>query len=135
MANDTRATSPGLRLQPMVHVVDMAAAIDFYSHLGAELIHGGRDSEWTLMQLGTTQIGLLAHPPDEDRGETEVELNFSAVMPLDRLQDRLRRAGVPVGATDEKLEVRSPDGLLIKIGQLEPDDPGEDDGSPLKENK
>jgi hypothetical protein len=121
MADDKPATSPGLQLQPMVHVVDMASAITFYQYLGAEVIHGGRNADRTLMQLGTTQIGLLAAPPNTRHGESAVELNFFAAMPLDRLEARLRRAGVPVAETQDQLQVKSPDGLLIKINQLEPD--------------
>lgn len=118
---------PGLHLQPMIHVDDMAASIAFYERLGAEIIHGGRDSDWVLMQLGTIQIGLLGRPPDRDHGESRVELTFGAVMPLEQLEQRLHRAGVPVsGVTSdrdlgEQLQVRSPDGLLIKISQREPD--------------
>jgi catechol 2,3-dioxygenase-like lactoylglutathione lyase family enzyme len=112
--------SPGLQLQPIVHVADMAAAIDFYQHLGAEIIHGGRDSDWTLLQLGIVQISLLGQPVDTTRDEPRVELAFSAAMPLDRLEERLRRAGVPVAEDAERLEVRSPDGLLIRITQVPP---------------
>jgi catechol 2,3-dioxygenase-like lactoylglutathione lyase family enzyme len=112
---------PGLELQPVVHVADMGAAIAFYQHLGAELIHGGRDTDWTLLQLGTIQIGLLGTTPNVHHGEGKVELTFSAAMPLDRLEDRLRRAGVAVAGVAEQLHVRSPDGLLIKIDQREPD--------------
>jgi catechol 2,3-dioxygenase-like lactoylglutathione lyase family enzyme len=121
--------SPGLQLQPMVHVDDMAATLSFYAGLGAEIVHGDRDSDWVLLQLGTTQIGLLARPPDPARGECTVELNFAASMPLDELEEKLRRDGVTIvdiaarrdfGA---QLHVRTPDGLLIKISQLEPDLP------------
>jgi catechol 2,3-dioxygenase-like lactoylglutathione lyase family enzyme len=120
-------TDPGLQLQPMVHVGDLAASIAFYEQLGAEIVHGGRDSEWVLLQLGTVQIGLLARPPDATRGEHSVELHFGAAMPLDQLEQRLHRAGFPGSEviTDrdfgEQLRVRTPDGLLIKISQREPD--------------
>ena len=81
-------TDPGLHLQPMVHVDDLAASIAFYEQLGAEIVHGGRESEWVLMQLGTVQIGLVARPPDAARGETVVELHFGAAMPLEQLEQR-----------------------------------------------
>ena len=118
---------PGLHLQPMIHVDDMAASIAFYEQLGAEVIHGGRDSHWVLMQLGTVQVVLLRRPPDQALGESPVDLTFGAVMPLDQLEQRLHRAGVPVaGMTSDKdfgeqLQVRSPEGLLIKISQREED--------------
>jgi catechol 2,3-dioxygenase-like lactoylglutathione lyase family enzyme len=116
-----------MQLQPMVHVDDMPAAVGFYERLGAEVVHGGPADDWVLLQLGTTQIGLLAHPPRAEEGECTVELNFAAATPLDDLERRLRGAGVTIAAFDthpdfgDQLQVRSPDGLLIKINQLEPD--------------
>lgn len=121
------ATEPGLQLQPTVHVGDMATSIAFYEQLGGEVIHGGRDTEWVLMQLGTVQLVLLARPPDAARGETPVELTFGAAMPLEQLERRLHRAGFPIAevttddAFGEQLQVRAPDGLLIKISQRERD--------------
>jgi catechol 2,3-dioxygenase-like lactoylglutathione lyase family enzyme len=121
------AAARRLQLQPMVHVADLAASVAFYERLGGELIHGSRDGDWVLMQLGMTQIGLLAHPPNAEEGECAVELNFAASMPLDELERRLRGAGVTIAeiATDrdfgEQLRIMSPDGLLVKINQIEPD--------------
>ena len=122
MADRQPVTSPGLQLQPMVHVADMAASVAFYERLGGEIIHGGRDAEWTLMQLGTTQIGLLTRPPDLEQGESTVELNFAAVTPIQDLGRTIPGAEtVTHREFGEQLQVRSPDGLLIKINQLEPD--------------
>ncbi|MEU4238162.1 VOC family protein [Actinoplanes sp. NPDC026619] len=115
-----------MELRPLVHVGDMAASLAFYEKLGAEIVHGGRDSDWVLIQLGTVQIGLLARAPDPTRGETPVELHFGASVPLEQWEQRLHRAGVPVDevAADqdlgEQLCVRTPDGTLIKISQREP---------------
>jgi len=109
-----------------VHVEDMAASVAFYRGLGAEIIHGGPDGDWVLVQLGTIQLDLITRPPRAEQGECTVELNFAAEEPLDRLRERLRGSGDP-GADfavhpdlGEHLEVRTPDGLLIKISQLEP---------------
>lgn len=124
----TAHTDPGLHLRPMVHVADMAASIAFYRQLGGEIIHGDQESDWVLFQLGLIQIGLVARPPDAARGESPVELTFGAAMPLAELEQRLHRAGFPVAevATDrdfgEQLRVRTPDGLLIKINQREPEE-------------
>jgi catechol 2,3-dioxygenase-like lactoylglutathione lyase family enzyme len=118
---------PAMHLRPVVHVADLAASIAFYQQLGGEIIHGGRDTAWVLMQLGTTQIVLVARPPDPGRGESAVELTFGAAMPLDEMERRLHQAGVRAAevTTDhdfgEQLQVRSPDGLLIKISQREPE--------------
>ncbi|GAA3905212.1 VOC family protein [Actinoplanes auranticolor] len=122
-----RPLLPGLQLQPMVHVDDMAAAVAFYEQLGGEVNHGERDGEWVLMQVGTAQIGLVTRPPDASRGESTVELNFTATMPLDRLERLLRSRGVTVVevAVDRdlgaRLHVETPDGMPIKIHQVEPE--------------
>jgi catechol 2,3-dioxygenase-like lactoylglutathione lyase family enzyme len=119
--------SPGLQIRPVLHVADMAASVAFYEHLGAEIVHGGRDGHYTLLQLGTVQIGLLSRPADAAPGEGTVELNFCAAMPLDDLERLLleRRMTVEGIATHREfgpeLRVRTPDGLLIRIHQLEPD--------------
>jgi catechol 2,3-dioxygenase-like lactoylglutathione lyase family enzyme len=116
-----------LRFQPMVHVDDMPAAVAFFERLGAEVVHGSGADDWVLLQLGTTQLGLLTHPPRAEDGECTVELNFAATAPLDDLERRLRDAGVAIAGFEthpdfgDQLQVRSPDGLLIKINQLEPD--------------
>ena len=116
-----------MQLQLMVHVDDMPAAVDFYACLGAELVHGGPADDWVLVQLGTTQISLLAHPPRAEDGECTVELNFAAATPLEDLARRLRSDGVTIAAFEnhpdfgDQLQVRSPDGLLIKINQLAPE--------------
>jgi hypothetical protein len=122
-----RGRDPGLELKPMVHVADMGESIRFYELLGAEIVHGDRDSDWVLLQLGTTQIGLLAQPPDAGHGEGAVELNFAAAMPLDELEGRLRRDGVSIADMAAhrdfgvQLHIRTPDGLLIRISRREPD--------------
>jgi hypothetical protein len=101
----------------------MAATVVFFGHLGAEVIHGGPDSDYVLLQLGTVQIGLLLHPAGTRQGA--VELNFVAAIPLDELEQRLRSHGAtvaePAHSTDfgRQLHVRTPDGLVVKIGQLE----------------
>jgi predicted enzyme related to lactoylglutathione lyase len=122
-----RSLLPGLQLQPMVHVADMATAVAFYESLGGEINHGDRTGEWVLMQVGTAQIGLVTRPPDASRGESTVELNFAATMPLDRLAQMLHERGVAViaMATDPdlgvQLHVETPDGMPIRIHQVEPE--------------
>ncbi|GGL18282.1 hypothetical protein GCM10012284_61090 [Mangrovihabitans endophyticus] len=119
------ASAARLVAQPVIHVAELATAVAFYEHLGAELIHGSRDSDWVLMQLGPIQITLMTQPPGPEEGA--VELNFGAVMALDELAQRLRRVGVAVEDVTThrdfgpQLRVKSPDGQLIKISQREPD--------------
>ena len=73
-------TDPGIQLRPVVHVRDLVASIAFYELLGAELIHGGVDSGWVLLQLGTVQLILAAD------GEAGVDLHFGAAMPLEQVE-------------------------------------------------
>ena len=86
-------TLPALKLQPIVHVEDMAASIRFYEALGGTLITQSRDSDWAQIALGGAEIGLLAHPPNPEQQEGLVELSFEAEMPLDMLQTHLEAAG------------------------------------------
>ena len=120
----------GLRFRPVVHVEDMAASVAFYRRLGAEIVHGEPDGDWVLIQLGTTQVDLITRPPRAERGECTVELNFTAEQPLRLLRERLRGSGGAQSRSGEfavdrdlgeHLEIRTPDGLLIKISQLEPE--------------
>ncbi|GEM_PF-240342 len=116
----------GLTLQPMIHVEQMAAAIKFYEALGFSLTVGSRDGDWAQMRLGGAELGLLAHPPNPEQNEGIVELNFESQEPLEALEARLREAGVTIARPtgDEgfgaQLQVQSPDGLLVKINQLDP---------------
>jgi catechol 2,3-dioxygenase-like lactoylglutathione lyase family enzyme len=126
MSDDAPAAAD-ISLQPMIHVADMAAAVTFYEALGARVEHGSRDGDFVLMSIGTSQFSLLAHPPNPDQNEGQVELNFAATANLDQIEQRLRAADVTITtpATGQgfgrQLQVTSPDGLLIKINQLEPD--------------
>jgi catechol 2,3-dioxygenase-like lactoylglutathione lyase family enzyme len=122
MADQPPETFLGLQLQPMVHVRDMPASVAFYRRLGGEIVHGTEDADWVLMQLGTVQIALVSHPADPVRGESAVELVFGATAPLEHLRQRLPGAQLAVHRDfGEQLEVRTPDGMLIRINQLEPD--------------
>lgn len=116
-----------LQLQPMVHVKDMTAAVNFYEQLGGQLLHGSRDGDWVLMHLAGAEVGLLAHPPNPEQNEGLVELNFSFTGRLDALEEQLREAGVTIAqpTTDEgfgrQLQLSSPDGVLVKVNELQPE--------------
>jgi catechol 2,3-dioxygenase-like lactoylglutathione lyase family enzyme len=116
---------PGLMFQPFVRVRNMRASVAFFEFLGAEVVHGELTSDYVLMQVGTVQLGLVTGGP-ANAGDGPVELNFGSVMPLDELEARLRERRVTIteGVHDTdfgvRLHVRTPDGLLLRIGQLEP---------------
>ncbi len=111
----------------MVHVDDIAKSIDFYQALGGKLLFGSRDGDWVLMQFEDSTISLLAHAPGDGKLET-VELQFVSATPLDALEDhvksidpRLIDRGVADEAFGRMLKLKTPDGLLIKILELERD--------------
>ncbi len=116
-----------LNVQPMVHVEDMSKALDFYTKLGATVLHGSRDGDWALLRIGNTELGLLAHPANPEQNEGKVELNFEYSDSLEDFEKQLREAGVTVvrPTGDEgfgyQLQLEGPDGMLVKINQTEPE--------------
>ena len=125
-ALEAHLARPGLVLAPMVHVTGTGPAVDFFTALGAELRDGSRDGDFARLGLGDAEVTLLAHPPDPEQGEGVVELNFTAVGDLAGLEERVAAAGVEVvrPTTDEgfgrQLQLRGPDGLLVKVNELDP---------------
>lgn len=121
------SSDPGLTLQPMVHVEDMAASVAFYEALGARVLHGSRDGDFVMLQVGSGELGLLAHPPNPEQNEGTVELNFVTDEDLHEVEERLRSAGVTIEAPataqgfGAQLQVAAPDGLLVKINRIEPE--------------
>lgn len=109
----------------MVHVDDIAKAVDFYSKLGATVLNGSRDGDWAVLRFGDTELGLLAHPANSEQNEGKVELNFEYVGSLEDFEKQLRKKGVNiVRPTDDEgfgyqLQVEDADGLLIKINQID----------------
>lgn len=120
------AMTGGIELQPMVHVTDMARSVALYEALGATIEHGSRDGDFAMLRLGGARFSLLAHPPNPDQHEGEVELNFESTTPLEEVAARLRDAGFPVpDPTDEgfgrQLQVEAPGGLMLKVNELDRD--------------
>ena len=118
---------PAITLQPMIHVDDMAAAVRFYEALGARVEHGSRDGDFVMLRIGPSRFSLLAHPPNPEQNEGQVELNFETTEELQSVEERLRAADVTITqpTTDQgfgrQLQVSAPDGLLIKINELDRD--------------
>lgn len=115
----------GLRVQPMVHVEAMPAALDFYEALGGRLVFGSRDGDWALIAFGDTVLSLLAHAPGDGRRET-VELQFTCGARLEQIEEHLRiidptliERGVADEAFGRMLKILTPDGLLVKLLELE----------------
>jgi catechol 2,3-dioxygenase-like lactoylglutathione lyase family enzyme len=114
-----------LQVQPMLHTADMETSVHFYASLGGEIQARSRDGDWTLMRFGDTQLALLAHPSGPDNPEP-VELQFSAagsIAPLAAKLSAEQPACVAQGVSDEAfgrmLQLRSPEGLLVKVVELD----------------
>ena len=58
----------------MVHVADMAASVKFDEALGATVLSGSRDGDWTQLALGGAEIGLLARAANPEDNEGTVEI-------------------------------------------------------------
>jgi hypothetical protein len=121
----TIATTFGLRVQPMVHVENMSGSVVFFEALGGRIEFGSRDGDWALIKFQGSNVSLLAHPPGDGRFET-VELHFTASSPLEELEAHVRSIcpefidrGVGDEAFGKMLKLKTPDGLLIKIVELE----------------
>ena len=117
----------GLRVQPMIHVADLGAAIDFHAALGGRLVVGSRDGDWALIGFGNTLVSLLAHRPS-DLNPEPVELQFVSDVPLDGVVAHLEVAmpgAIERGIGDETFgrmaQLRTPDGLVVKLLELDRD--------------
>ena len=124
----TRGTGAlGLRPQPMVHVADLTEALRFYQGLGAQIVFSSRDGDWALIEFDGARIGLLGRPPGDGKRET-VELQFTSHRPLEEVEDQMRSLdprfifrGVADEAFGRMLRLQTPDGLLVKVIEIEPD--------------
>ena len=114
-----------LHFMPIVHVSNMAKAVDFYTALGGAIAVGSRDGDWVQISFGQSQFGLLAHPPSPGEGEIEIAFNCSGT--LKPLQESAEKHGLRVvrGAADEafgeQLQLEDPDGRKVKINRIEAD--------------
>jgi len=111
----------------MVHVEDMPKSIDFYQALGGRMVFGSRDGDWALMQFEGSTLSILARPPGDGTLET-VELQFVSETSLNELEAYVKSidpALIDRGVGDEAfgrmLKLKTADGLLIKVLQLERD--------------
>jgi hypothetical protein len=124
MNHDNQQANQALTPQPLIHVKEMGPAITFYEGLGGTVLRGSRDGDRALTQIADSQISPLAHPPNPDQDEGTVELNLEARAPLEQIIEHLQaielHPNAPIAAQDfgRQLQISAPDGLLIKINQL-----------------
>lgn len=122
----TMSVQPEVVLQPMVNVVDLAGTLTLLEVLGGTVQQGSRDGDWVQVSIGGAEVGLLKHPANPEQGEGDVELNFQSHVRLEQVEEAARSAGVEVAVptSDEgfgrQLQLRTPDGLLVKINEQDP---------------
>ncbi len=122
----SRTHEVDLSVQPMVHVARLDTAIAFYELLGGRLIYGSRDGDWALIGFAGGALSLLARPGGPDNPEP-VELQFVTRGKLEPIAARVEAGGAVIAqpVTDEAfgrmLQLRTPDGLLIKLLELDRD--------------
>jgi len=117
----------GLSVQPMAHVTNLGDSIDFYEALGGKVLFGSRDGDWALIRFAGSNLSLLAHAPSGENPEP-VELQFVSSQPLERIEEHLQtlnplmiERGVGDEAFGRMLKLRTPDGLVVKLLELERD--------------
>jgi catechol 2,3-dioxygenase-like lactoylglutathione lyase family enzyme len=114
-------------LMPMVYVSSLPRSIEFYRLLGLQLTVEARSGDWAELRLGDAVLALHATDHLPATGRQRVELCFASREPLGDVVDRLAASGVPIERpiVDESFGrtviVRDPDGLLIQIGELDPE--------------
>lgn len=105
----------------------MNATVAFLEAIGGRVAQGSRDGDWAQLAIGGAEVGLLAHPANPEQGEGDVELNFESRTPLEHVEQAARDAGVEIAAptSDEgfgrQLQLRTPDGMLVKINEIDAD--------------
>ena len=127
MHPDPLAGDFGLSVQPMTHVTDLAASIEFYEALGGKVLFGSRDGDWALIRFTESTLSLLAHEPSAENPEP-IELQFVSAQPLELIETHLRVVnpsmivrGIGDEAFGRMLKLRTPDGLIVKLLELERD--------------
>jgi hypothetical protein len=90
-------------------------------------VNGSRDGDFTLLELNGSELSLLAHPPKLSTRRGSGGAQLRQLRTADRARgaasvgwraDRLPYLGRRLG---RQLQVASPDGLLVKINELDPE--------------
>lgn len=111
-----------MKLMPIVWVTDVETSTDFYRRLGGTPIPESASENWVELWMGGARIALHRAETLPDEAQSRVSLCFYAEEPLERIEARLRDAGVdPEEIVEESfgrhLGLRDPDGLRIQIDE------------------
>lgn len=107
-----------MRLMPIRYTTDVEGMTRFYQALGLPVQARSRPGGWVELAAPGT---LAIHRCDAGNAGS-CELAFEAEEPLERVVDRLRRAGFsPRGIVDEShgrsVRIRDPDGTWVQVNE------------------
>lgn len=115
-------------LQPIRFVADIDLSMRFYEALGLSFQRSSRNRQWMELSARGGVLGLhTAASADPPRKATDVGFVLLTNTPLEDVIGRLAEAGFAVDepVIDEEfgrsLQVRDPDGLLVRIEEADPE--------------
>lgn len=124
------APRPVRDLVPYAHVRDLDVSVQFYGHLGFEIVSavGGRDQRqwWAYLQAGQGRL-MIARASHPVVPESQGVLFYLYTDDLAGLRARLVDAGLgpspishPAHMPAGELRLKDPDGYVLLVGQLRP---------------
>jgi catechol 2,3-dioxygenase-like lactoylglutathione lyase family enzyme len=119
-------------LIPFVHVASVQRSIDFYHHLGfvvTSVYRYRRQPVWAALRSEGAELMVTAGDAIDQAGQGVLFYLYSG--DLAALRGQLLAHGIDAGEIEdgmpgprEEMELRDPDGYVLKVAQIEPDDPG-----------
>ena len=119
-------------LIPFVHVANVQRSIDFYHHLGFAVAsvykHRGQPA-WAELRSHGAELMVTTGDAVDQAGQGVLFYLYSS--DLAALRGQLVAAGIDAGEIEdgtpgprEEMELRDPDGYVLKIAQIEPEGSG-----------
>jgi len=119
-------------LIPFVHVANVQRSIDFYHHLGfvvASIYRYRGRPVWAALRSGAAELMVTAGNAIDQAGQGVLFYLYSH--DLAALRGQLLAAGIEAGEIEDgtpgprqELELRDPDGYVLKVAQIEPEETG-----------
>jgi catechol 2,3-dioxygenase-like lactoylglutathione lyase family enzyme len=110
-----------MKVMPIRYVADMSASAKFYTALGLVGGDDSRSGNWLELNGSGGLLGLHSVRTSAPDGPG-VELSFEADEPLEKITERLVRAGFGAGTIlDENfgrsLQLMDPDGMAVQVNE------------------
>jgi catechol 2,3-dioxygenase-like lactoylglutathione lyase family enzyme len=119
-------------LIPFVHVANVQRSIDFYHHLGfvvASIYRYRGRPVWAALGSEAAELMVTAGNAIDQAGQGVLFYLYSH--DLAALRGQLLAAGIEAGEIEDgtpgprqELELRDPDGYVLKVAQIEPEETG-----------